>query len=211
MRIYLALLGLSLITIASLSFEESDPPGPITTYTTLVDFVDEIETEKLSLINARGNGKSSGNAVEGYLVNNTPDKKRINIYLGRPLYFVNSGEGQNMIATTVVTRNGGYYSDGENSFIEIHPKEMKAITFIAYCVDFYKNNPASYESFSIKHVPSDLDKLFNGIIASKEDNIVAIQLALWLAQGISISEIEEKFKFSYADEMLARELLRQYN
>lgn len=176
-----------------------------------VDFVNEIETGKLSIIDTRGNGASSGNAVESYLVNNTPNKKRINIDLSRPLYFVNSGEGQNMIATKIVARNGGYYSDGKNSFIEINPNEKKAITFIAYCVDFERNNPASYESLSIKPVPSNIAKLFNGIISSKEDNIVAIQLALWLIQGISVGEIKKKFNFSYEDEVLARKLIREYN
>ena len=176
-----------------------------------VDFVNEIEAGKISLINTKGNGASSGNAVEGYLVNNSPNKKRINIDLSRPLYFVNSGEGQNMIATKVVARNGSYYSDGKNSFIEINPKESKAITLIAYCVDFEKNNPSTLESLSIKPAPSNLDKLFNGIIASKENNIVAIQLALWLAQDISINEIKKRFNFSYTDERLARKLIRQYN
>lgn len=184
---------------------------PIVAYSAPVDFINEIEAGKLSLINARGNGASSGNAVEGYLVNNSLNKKRINVDLSRPLYFVNSGVGQNMIATKVVARNGGYYSDGKNSFIEINPQERKAITLIAYCVDFYKNNPASYELLSIKPIPSNLYKLFNGITISKENNIVAIQLALWLAQGISIGEIRKKFNFSYTDEILARKLIRKYN
>ena len=176
-----------------------------------VDFVDEINTGKLSLINARGNGASSGNAIEGHLINNTPNKKRINIDLSRPLYFFNSGEGQNMLATKIVARDGSYYSDGKSSFIEINPKERQAITFIAYCVDFNKNNPTSNESLSIKSIPSNLRKLFNGIIVSKENNIVAIQLALWLAQGISIEEIKKRFNFSYADEILAKKLIKQYN
>lgn len=171
----------------------------------------EISSGNMAVISTQGTGASSGSAINGYLVNKSANQKNINVYLDEPIYFKNSGGGQNMIATQIYNKGGRYRSDGKNSFITIKSGERKEITFIAYCVDFEKENPTSYESFSITPVPNNIKKLFNGILLSKESNIVAIQLALWIAQGESTNEIKKKFNFSYSDEILARQLIKLHH
>jgi hypothetical protein len=62
---------------------------------------------------ANGNGGSSGSAVTGNLKNNTTNEIRINVILSNGLYLLNSGSGQNMVATQIFLSNGGIYSIGD--------------------------------------------------------------------------------------------------
>ena len=173
------------------------------------DLHDEIDADNIVLVSARGNGSSSGTAVEGYLTNQTEAVRRVNIYLTRPIYLVNSGQGQNMVASEVYYGDGEYLSDGRRPFIELEPGAQTAVRFVAYCVDFDKDNPTQVESFSIGNMPTNLNSVMASInafaFANPSMNITATaQIAIWLAQGESLEEIQSRFEFTEAEEGLAR-------
>lgn len=177
------------------------------------DLSAELDARKITLVSPTGNGNSSGASVTGCLINQGAAAENIDINLSRPLYLLNNGSGQNMIATQVYLKNGGYRSDGRHSFITLQPKFPIFVQFIAYCVDFKKDNPTGTDVFSIGVVPPSL----NGVMANinkyarahpKEEFTCAAQVAIWLAQGQTIAEIQSKFSFTTADESLARSLLK---
>ena len=173
------------------------------------DLNDEIDADNIVLVSARGNGSSSGTAVEGYLTNQTVAVRRVNIYLTRPIYLVNSGQGQNMVASEVYYGDGEYLSDGRRPFIELEPGAQTAVRFVAYCVDFDKDNPTQVESFSIGNMPTNLNSVMASINAfafanPSMDITATAQIAIWLAQGESLEEIQSRFEFTEAEEGLAR-------
>ncbi len=117
-----------------------------------------------------------------------------------------------MIASQVYNSNGSYLSDGKRSFISIKPKRKAKINFVAYCADFGKDNPGSNESFNISESPESLKTVMRNITNHARQNpnadiTVSAQVAVWLAQGESSSEIRKKFKFTSRDESLARSFL----
>ena len=173
------------------------------------DLHDEIDAGNIVLVSAKGNGSSSGTAVEGYLTNQTAAVRRVNIYLTRPIYLVNSGQGQNMVASEVYYGDGDYLSDGRRPFIELEPSVQTAVRFVAYSVDFDKDNLSQVESFSIGNMPTNL----NGVMASinafafanpSMDIAATAQIAIWLAQGENLEEIQSRIDFTEAEEGLAR-------
>ena len=173
------------------------------------DLHDEIDADNIVLVSARGNGSSSGTAVEGYLTNQTVAVRRVNIYLTRPIYLVNSGQGQNMVASEVYYGDGEYLSDGRRPFIELEPGAQTAVRFVAYCVDFDKDNPTQVESFSIGNMPTNLNSVMASINAfafanPSMDITATAQIAIWLAQGESLEEIQSRLEFTEAEEGLAR-------
>ncbi len=173
------------------------------------DLHDEIDDGNIILVSARGNGNLSGAAVEGYLANQTADVRRVNIYLTRPIYLVNNGQGQNMVASEVYYGDGDYMSDGRRPFIELEPGAQTAVRFVAYCVDLDKDNPSQLESFSIGTMPADLESVMASINAFAFSNpstnrTATAQMAIWLAQGENLEEIESRIDFTEAEEGLAR-------
>jgi len=180
----------------------------------VTDLLDEINARRIQLSSMAGNGSSSGTAVTGYLTNETAAAIRLNINLSRPLFLVNSGPSQNMIATQVLLGGGRYSSDGRRSFITLPPRGRAAVVFVAYCADFDKDNPDVSDRFSVgSSVPPRLipvmDKIRAYVVANpKAEVIAAAQAAIWLAQGVSIGRIRERFPVSPADEQLARSFLR---
>lgn len=177
------------------------------------DLLAEVESNRLQLESLAGNGGSSGAAIAGYLVNTTRQAIRVDVYLSRKLFLVNKGSGQNMVATTVYLEGGEYNSDGRRSFIVLRPNSRTAVTFIAYCADFNKDNPSATDRFTVSSLPPGLESIVAAIAAySKKnpniDSTVAAQAALWLSQGTSISEIRKRFPVSLAEERLAKSFLR---
>ena len=74
------------------------------------------------LTNAKGTGASTGASIDGIIANNTNSTIYVDIFLRKAIYLTNSGKGQNMLVSQVIGRDGGYLSDGKNSFIELKPK-----------------------------------------------------------------------------------------
>jgi hypothetical protein len=173
------------------------------------DLHDEIDAGNIVLVSAKGNGSSSGTAVEGYLTNQTAAVRRVNIYLTRPIYLVNSGQGQNMVASEVYYGDGDYLSDGRRPFIELEPSVQTAVRFVAYSVDFDKDNLSQVESFSIGNMPTNLNSVMASINAfafanPSMDIAATAQIAIWLAQGENLEEIQSRIDFTEAEEGLAR-------
>lgn len=165
----------------------------------------------LELVDARGNGASSGNSVDGVLRNTSGRAVKVDIVLNQPLYFRNGGRGQNMVGAMVVSGDGGYVSDGRNAYIEIPASRETEVSFVAYCADFDKDNPGPHEHFTIDNAPPELASVMDRIAAvnrkdPSRDIMVAAQVAVWLAQGISAEDISEKFEFNSSELALAREL-----
>jgi len=165
-------------------------------------------------LSAQGNGSSSGNAVDGVLRNNTPNKIRINVNLSGGIYLSNSGSGQNMIATQIFLSDGGYYieSGTQGKYIELSPKINTKISFNAYCADFDLENPSMFETFSHVSMPFGLQSIAAKISRYEEENFggdltVSIQLALWRSQGLNRRKIEEKFDFTNDDWEIATKIL----
>ena len=183
--------------------------GSLSAQVNVNDLGNEIDAGRIKLMSAAGNGSSSGASVEGYLINQTATQRNVSIYLSRPIYLVNSGAGQNMVATQVYLGDGGYVTDGRRSFITLRPREQTRVLFIAYCVDFERENPSESDDFSIGVLPLNLNPVMakiNAFVAANSDAdvTVAAQIAIWLAEGETITEIQSKFDFAPADERLAR-------
>ena len=173
------------------------------------DLHDEIDAGNIQLVTANGNGSLSGAAVVGALSNRTEGPLRVNVYLARPIFLLNDGQGQNMVASEVYFGDGDYMSDGRRPFIELAPGEETQIRFIAYCTSFDSENPSPDESFSISDMPASLESVMSSINAFAFANpsmelTNTAQMAIWLAQGESPEDITSRIEVSEAEEGLAR-------
>ncbi|MDR1389884.1 MAG: hypothetical protein LBJ31_07895 [Treponema sp.] len=182
-------------------------------------FAQEIQTLETALKSAQvqllvhGNGSSSGSSLDGYLQNTTQRALRISIHIDDGMYLLNSGAGQNMVVMQVYLADGSYYVEGQNSFIVLEPQANTGVSLIGFCADFERENPSGGESFSVEPMPRNLRSIASHISRFMTDhgdeyNIVAIQLALWLARGEKPQAISEKFTFTEEDEALARRIMR---
>ena len=176
------------------------------------DLPTEMQAGRIVLDSAKGNGASSGNAVDGILINKHNNDIQLDINLSRPLFMRNQGRGQNMVATRVLLQNGQYVTDGRLSSITLKPKVRTAVQFIAYCVDFEKANPTSDDKLVPDSLPSDLITVLNNIQAyetahPRVDITGAAQAAVWLSKGKSIFDIRKKFDVTATEEAIARGFL----
>ena len=168
---------------------------------------------EVALESVSGTGGSSGPVLQGQLVNESAAYLGIDVRLGVPMYFRNRGNGQNMVATQLYGRDGSYFSDGERAFVRLVPGERLPITFVAYCADFEKDNPAAADVFSVSATPAEIDRTARKIAVYERahpeaDTTVAAQLALWVAQEHSLEEIRPKFAFTAADVATMEAILR---
>lgn len=160
-----------------------------------------------------GTGGSSGLVIKGYLVNNSSVDLNINIHLDVPVYFANRGKGQNMVATQVYGRGGSYRSNGTHGFIQIPRSSRVSVEFLAFCVDFDKPNPTSYDLFDVMDMPTEIHGVMRSITEVERANpnsdlTIASQLALWVSQGESLEEIRNRFEFSQFDVARMHEILK---
>ncbi len=178
----------------------------------IVDLHDEFDDGHVVLTSASGNGSSSGSAVTGQLVANTTSALRVSVSLRRPIYLANSGRGQSMIALQVYMSDNRYTSDGTTAFITLPPGAATPVVFVAFCMDFEKDNPTARDRLSVSQVPSAILPVVanvNQYLATNPDADVtsAAQTAIWLAQGVNIRTIRSRFTVTAADEALARRFL----
>lgn len=207
MRLFSLLVMLSAIVISS---------GSALAQTSISDLQTELQSGRIAVEVMRGNGSSSGMAIEGKIRNTSPRTIRINTDLLRPMYLGNrtSRSRQNMIAFSLYERGGRFYTQGNNSFIEVPPNQSTDVDLIAYCADFEKDNPSSADQFDISEVPPEISGITQKIAQYKRRNpkvdvTIAAQVALWLVQGHSAEEISTTFQFSTQDELKAREIINQ--
>jgi len=170
----------------------------------------------VALVEVTGTGGSTGTVLEGYLVNKTPTSKRLAVQFDAPIFLLNSGSGQNMVATQISERGGRYYiapEDDERPFIRLEPSEKLPVSLFAYCVDFGKNNPSRDDLLMPRELPAYLLKIMSRISKYEKPSPDAstmngAQAALWSTQGISLDEIKKKFKLDAEDEAKMREILQ---
>jgi len=164
----------------------------------------ELLDNKEITINAQGNGSSSGTSILGTIMNVTPNEFHVNVIINNGIYFENSGEGQNMIATQIYLSDMSYFGDDKDFFIILRPNALTPVAFIAYCANFERSNPSAAEKFTAAPTPPNVRDISAKISRYMADNfdtdeIIAIQLALWRTQGKSRSEISKVFEFNDSD------------
>jgi hypothetical protein len=161
----------------------------------------------------QGNGSSSGASLRGKLVNRTGSTLEVDVALREPLYFDNAGSAQNMVATQVYESGGGYYVEGSRRFLELRPNASLPVLFIAYCADFESDNPGELDRLNVAVMPGDIAWAASRIaeyeaLNPDTDTVVSAQLALWLSQGETPQEIQQKFSFTQSELDIARAILR---
>ena len=177
-----------------------------------LNLIDLLKSGQVSLT-TKGKGKSTGLVITGTLRNLTTSQLVVNIYMDQGLYLINSGTGQNMLATQVYIKEGMYSYDGVQSYIILPPQSNTEISFLAFCANLNKENPSPNESLTPGDMPSDINSIAAKINkymkehAADSTNVVACQIALWRAQGHSSNEILEHFKFTQNDLNNAHQLL----
>lgn len=172
-----------------------------------------IHNGTIQIITVAGNGSSSGAALDGILLNATDRTVTIDVHLSEPVYFRNSGPGQNMIATQVYSSGGAYEMKGGRSYITIPAKSRLNVMFIAYCADFERDNPSADERLTIGNLPENLKFAAVKVAAFEAanptlDTTTASQVALWIAAGVKPETISRQFDFTQNDLALARRILR---
>lgn len=179
----------------------------------VADLSDLVSSGTISLVRANGNGSASGNAIDALFRNNTDSPIDVDVYLREPVFFRNSGVGQNMIASMIVGADGSYMRKSDRQVVTLRPREEFNASVVAYCADFEKENPSASESFSIEQAPPHLAQVIARINAHARSTTnanltVAAQLAIWMAQGEQPDVIAEKYPFTFEDEQLARQFLQ---
>lgn len=176
----------------------------------LTSLQEEMASGRVQLSSIAGTGGSSGTVITARLANTTGSELRIQVDLKEPLFLINSGASQNMVATNVYLDGGRYVSDGKRNFIVIAAKASQRIVFMAYCADFEKENPSASDRFSVAKVPDSLRAVMARVSAYGQRNpsadiTKAAQAAVWLAQGVPLSEIRTKFPVSGNEAQLANQ------
>jgi hypothetical protein len=118
-----------------------------------------------------------------------------------------------MVALHVYMRGGGFYTQGTDSFITLAPDSRLSVQFVAFCMDFEKDNPTAEDRFSVAAMPAELLPVLANIrgyvMANPEIDVTsAAQVAIWLFQGVSIRDIRSRFAVTPEDEVLARQFIR---
>ena len=175
-----------------------------------------IASGSVAIQHGRGNGGSTGTVLLASIENMTEQPLNILVHFDAPLFFRNGGLGQNMLATAVYLSDGTYWlnNSGER-YISIGPRSSsdgtQAVTFLAYCVDFDKDNPSANDPLAQADLPEHLRQVGDQIVQFDQQNPdyhgVAPQLALWRAQGLELEDIAMKFSYSNQDVRDMRTLL----
>lgn len=164
----------------------------------------------------RGNGGSTGTVLFASIENMTEQALDVLVHFDAPLFFRNGGGGQNMLATAVYLSDGSYWRNNSGErYISIGPRSSsegtQAVTFLAYCVDFEKDNPSANDPLAWADLPEHLRQVGDQMVRFEQQNPdyqgVAPQLALWRAQGLELEEIASKFSYSNQDVRDMRTLL----
>jgi len=166
----------------------------------------------LVTLSVSGNGNCAGPSVEGTIKNHTSTEISINVNITDALYLVNSGKGQNMLATNIYLSGLEYFTDGLSRFITIEAGVSVGIVFEAYCADYEKDNPTIFERFRVSVKPVAIASISAKIskysaINFNVDLTKAKQIALWRYQGKSWREIAEKIDFTSVDWEIATEII----
>lgn len=176
------------------------------------DLAGLIESGAVALVEARGNGASSGNSIDALLRNDTQSELEVDVFMREPVFFVNGGVGQNMVGSMVLGADGSYSQVGDRSVVTLEPGQQFEASIVAYCADMGKENPSHMETFQTSaapvHLASVIGKVNDYVRANPNADVTAAaQVAIWMAQGEEPADIATKFPFTSADERLARRFI----
>jgi len=213
MKRLLILLVLCGCSDAAVARKDPDDPDTRTKAAAVLELQDEIDAGRVGLVDAWGNGSSSGASITGSIINRSTSEIRVAVRLRRPMYLANSGRGQNMIALQVYLSDRSYFRGETEDFISLPPGATTKVIFIAFCMDFDKDNPTADESFRVSSplsgIPTVVRRGEEYLAANHEsDPIAAVQAAIWLAQGVELADIRTRFPLTAADESVAMSLIR---
>ena len=172
-----------------------------------------MEERRVAIESVTGTGGSSGAVLVAVLANLTPVPQRILVHLEAPLFFRNRGQAQDMAATQVYGHDGRYWLAGDGTpYIELAVGDRLPVTFVAYCVDFDKENPSATDTFDAEPLPQAIARIMRQIGAYEAANpnvntTKASQLALWVAQGATTHAIADRFSFNEQDKAMMRAIL----
>lgn len=172
-----------------------------------------MKERRVAIESVTGTGGSSGAVLAAVLANRTPVAQRILVHLETPLFFRNRGETQNMAVTQVYGHDGRYWlSDDGTRYIELPVGDRLPVTFVAYCVDFDKENPGATDTFDVEPLPQAIAQVMRQISAYEAanpnvDTTKASQLALWVAQGETTHTIADRFSFNEQDKAMMQAIL----
>jgi hypothetical protein len=180
----------------------------------ITDLKDDLDSGAVEVVTVSGNGSSSGAALNGIIANATDSNVRINTVLRRPLFFMNRGSAQNMVAVAVYGTDGSYSRDSRGAYVQLPPNARQQVLFIAFCVDFDKANPSAMDRFAVADIPASLEPIVAQMVEYLSnmpdgDLTIAGQTALWMWQGVSLSEIRARFHVDDSDAAVARRLIAQ--
>ena len=97
------------------------------------DLAGLIESGAVALVEARGNGASSGNSIDALLRNDTQSELEVDVFMREPVFFVNGGVGQNMVGSMVLGADGSYSQVGDRSVVTLEPGQQFEASIVAYC------------------------------------------------------------------------------
>ncbi len=153
-----------------------------------------------------GIGGSTGDAILITARRKVPDVLRLTLTAGTVFKSI-SGTVQNMMGAGI---KGDHI--GENSYrpateIVLTDNDKHSYVVEAYCLDFHKDNPGPSDSFTIAPPDERANKILKAG-KNKSASIGAIQSALWIhREGLTPSQVKERFPVSDDDIAIARELL----
>jgi len=155
----------------------------------------------VTLVSANGTGSASGYSVNGRLRNNTQNEILINVLLNNGLYLSNSGNGQNMLALSILLEGLRYSTSGMTRYISLPANATTNIVFGAYCANREKDTPKTYETFTRTNMPASLQSLAVRLSNYYAINYInetgpSIQLALWRGQGETLVNIAGIYNFT---------------
>jgi len=174
-----------------------------------IDFPSVLAVEDIRLVDIRSTGGSSGAVLRGTISQNTGSVLRVPVSFADALYLENLDESrQNMLATMILYDDGSYYYDDEGSFIEVESGSLTDVLLVGYCANFERDNPEPGDSFVVTEMPGELQTVTDNLLRYQamhrnEDFVVAAQVAVWLAQGKQLEDIQQVFPFTEDDEALA--------
>jgi len=95
--------------------------------------------------------------------------------------------------------------------IEVPAGGKTPIVFVAFCADFDLPNPTASDSLYLAKTPEHLVPVANLVVSREvtEDDMNALQVAIWLKQGKTPAQIAETFPFTPADLARARQLINR--
>ena len=172
--------------------------------------LDEAVREGKVQVKISGLGGSTGDAILIKVKRKIPETLQLSLTPGT-VFKSTSGDVQNMIGSKIQGELIDETSYRPESEIYLNNDNELEYVIEAYCLDFYKSNPGTTDSFSL----SQIDEHINNIIVAGEKagySNKIIQSAIWIDRDkVASSELKSRFPVNDEDIESAQELLKQFD